>query len=107
MKKTWIALLMAVTLLHTACSAQPAVEPSFVYEGVRYCTTGKQVPATVDESAYLGYIESTVPPEQWPVEEKQANLDCRDAPFARCDGEMLLLVGSEWTVFEPAENAED
>jgi len=50
-----------------------AMVPSIVYEGNLYRTTGKQIPATVDESAIVSRISSVVLLSQLPSNEGEAN----------------------------------
>ena len=50
-----------------------AMVPSIIYQGSLYRTTGKQIPAEVDESAFVGEISSVVPLTQLPTKEGEAN----------------------------------
>ena len=46
---------------------------SIMYEGILYRTTGKAIPAEVDESAIVGEIGSVVPLSQLPTKDGEAN----------------------------------
>lgn len=80
-----------------------ALVPAVMYDGVIYCTTGKQIPAEVDESAILGTVTSVVPLSQWPKEEGQANFGEEGMSFAVTSDGFLVQVENEWTLFEPQE----
>lgn len=78
-----------------------ALVPAVMYDGKIYCTTGKQIPVEVDESAIVGEVTSVVPLSQWPNEESQANFGEEGMPFAVTSDGFLVLVENEWTLFEP------
>ena len=107
MKKCLFPLLCLLLVLTAGCRAQPEPEtpnarrPSVMYEGTLYATTGKQLPAEVDESAIVGTIASTVPLSQLPTENGQANFGSIGDPFAITSDGFLVLVDQEWTLFEP------
>ena len=77
-----------------------AMVPSIVYEGNLYRTTGKQIPATVDESAIVGYISSVVPLSQLPSNEGEANFGEDGDPYAITSDGLLVIMGHEWVLFE-------
>lgn len=77
-----------------------AMVPSIVYEGNLYRTTGKQIPATVDESAFVGRINSVVPLSQLPSNEGEANFGAVGDPYALTSDGLIVLVNHEWTIFE-------
>ena len=83
-----------------------AMVPSIVYEGNLYRTTGKQIPATVDESAIVGHISSVVPLSQLPSNEGEANFGEVGDPYAVTSDGLLVLMDNEWTVFEFFEKIE-
>ncbi len=80
-----------------------ALVPSIMYNGEIYRTTGKQIPAEVDESAYVGKITSTVPLSEMPTEEGQANFGEIGTPYAVTSDGVVVLMNNEWTVFEIME----
>ena len=100
--------LLCLLLLLTGCQVREAPQspntmpPSVMYEGILYRTTGKQLPAEVDDSAIAGYVTSTVPPSQLPTENGQANFDGLNTPFAITAEGFLVLLANEWTLFEPS-----
>lgn len=81
--------------------------PTVMVEGVLYTSTGKQLPAEVDENAILGVIESVVHGSEFPTEDGQANFPCEGAEYARIsDGThegIVVLINNEWTYFEIRE----
>ena len=82
-----------------------AMVPSIVYEGKLYRTTGKQLPATVDESAIVGHISSVVPLSQLPSNEGEANFGEVGDPYAITIDGLLVIMGHEWVLFELSEDA--
>ena len=74
--------------------------PSLVYEGKLYRTTGKQVPAAVDETAIVGHISSVVPSSQLPSKEGEANFGEVGDPYALTSDGLLVSVDNQWTIFE-------
>ena len=111
--KRIIVFFMLISLAMAGCrreDVQPdtpnALVPSILYNGEIYRSTGKQVPAEVDESAIIGTVTSTVPLSQWPTEEGQANFEILDAPYAMTADGLLVLVEHEWTLFEPLDISE-
>ena len=77
-----------------------AMVPSIVYEGNLYRTTGKQIPAEVDESAIVGRISSVVPLSQLPSNEGEANFGEVGDPYAITSDGLLIIMGHEWVLFE-------
>ena len=77
-----------------------AMVPSIVYEGNLYRTTGKQIPAEVDDSAIVGYISSVVPLSQLPSNEGEANFGETGDPYAMTSDGLLFIMGHEWVLFE-------
>ena len=82
-----------------------AMVPSIVYEGKLYRTTGKQLPATVDESAIVGHISSVVPLSKLPSNEGEANFGEVGDPYAITSDGLLVIMGHEWVLFELSEDA--
>lgn len=80
--------------------APNAMVPSIMYEGSLYRTTGKAIPAEVDESAIVGEISSVVPLSQLPTKDGEANFGQIGDPYAfTCDG-LLVIMNHEWVIFE-------
>ena len=77
-----------------------AMVPSIVYEGNLYRTTGKQIPAEVDDSAIVGRISSVVSLSQLPSNEGEANFGEVGDPYARTSDGLLVIMGHEWVLFE-------
>ncbi|MDO4573215.1 MAG: hypothetical protein Q4C13_07585 [Clostridia bacterium] len=106
MKKMLAALLCLLMIASlSGCGAKDAdtpnaTVPSIVYNGEVYCTTGKQVPAEVDESAIVGKVTAVVPLSEWPSEEGQANFGEIGAPYAITSDGLVVEVNNEWTIFE-------
>lgn len=108
--KKLIALILAVVvaLSLAACGAKEqttpntpnATFPSVMYEGKLYKTTGKQIPAEVDETAIVGHITSVIPLSQLPSNEGEANFGQVGDPYALTSDGLLVLVDHEWTIFE-------
>ena len=80
--------------------APNAMVPSIVYEGNLYRTTGKQIPAEVDDSAIVGRISSVVSLSQLPSNEGEANFGEVGDPYARTSDGLLVIMGHEWVLFE-------
>jgi hypothetical protein len=74
--------------------------PSLVYGGELYRSTGREIAAEIDESAVVGWISSVVKGDQLPEEEGQANFPAQDAPYARCEEGLAVLIENEWVYFE-------
>ena len=77
-----------------------AMVPSIVYGGKLYRTTGKQIPAEVDESAIVGRISSVVSLSQLPSNEGEANFGEVGDPYAITRDGLLVIMGHEWVMFE-------
>ena len=112
MKKRWRGVFALVCILSlAACGTQKkttphtpnATIPSILYDGNLYRTTGKQVPAEVDETAIVGRIRSVVPLSQIPADEGEANFGRTGDPYALTDDGLLVLFDHEWTLFELLE----
>lgn len=87
--------------------APNAMVPSIVYEGNLYRTTGKQIPAEVDDSAIVGRISSVVSLSQLPSNEGEANFGEVGDPYARTSDGLLVIMGHEWILFELSESQYD
>lgn len=77
-----------------------AMVPSIMYEGSLYRTTGKAIPAEVDESAIVGDISSVVPLSQLPTKDGEANFGQIGDPYAITIDGLLVIMGNEWVLFE-------
>ena len=77
-----------------------ATIPTIMYKNNLYRTTGKQIPAEIDESAIVGYINSVVPLSQFPSNEGEANFGEVGDPYALTADGLLVLLNNEWTIFE-------
>ena len=77
-----------------------AMVPSIIYQGSLYRTTGKQIPAEVDESAIVGEISSVVPLTQLPTKEGEANFGEIGDQYAVTSDGLLVKMNNEWTLFE-------
>lgn len=80
--------------------APNAMVPSIMYEGILYRTTGKAIPAEVDESAIVGEIGSGVPLSQLPTKDGEANFGEIGDPYAITSDGLLVIMNHEWVVFE-------
>ena len=80
--------------------APNAMVPSIMYEGILYRTTGKAIPAEVDESAIVGEIGSVVPLSQLPTKDGEANFGEVGDPYAITNDGLLVIMNHEWVVFE-------
>lgn len=79
--------------------APNAMVPSIMYEGILYRTTGKAIPAEVDESAIVGEIGSVVPLSQLPTK-GEANFGEVGDPYAISNDGLLVIMNHEWVIFE-------
>ena len=80
--------------------APNAMVPSIMYEGILYRTTGKAIPAEVDEAAIVGEIGSVVPLSQLPTKDGEANFGEVGDPYAITNDGLLVIMNHEWVVFE-------
>lgn len=113
--KKLISLLSVIVciLILAGCGAKEqvvpdapnAMVPSIVYEGNLYRTTGKSIPAEVDESAIVGEISSVVPLSQLPAKNGEANFGQVGDPYAITVDGLLVIMNHEWVLFELAESA--
>ena len=110
--RKWISfilmLLFVLTLMgcgannQVAPDAPNAMVPSIMYEGSLYRTTGKVIPAEVDESAIVGELSSVVPLSQLPTKDGEANFGQIGDPYAITSHGLLVIIGHEWVKFEPS-----
>ena len=77
-----------------------AMVPSIMYKGGLYRTTGKAIPAEVDESAIVGEISSVVPLSQLPSKDGEANFGQIGNPYAITNDGLLVIMNHEWVIFE-------
>ena len=77
-----------------------AMVPSIMYEGSLYRTTGKAIPAEVDESAIVGEISSVVPLSQLPSKDGEANFGQIGDLYAITSDGLLVIMNHEWVLFE-------
>lgn len=110
MRKVLLPLMIMLIML-SGCQAKEAETPnacvpSVMHDGKLYYTTGKQIPAEIDESAVIGKITSVVPLSQWPKEDGQANFGAVDDPYAVTSDGFCVLWNNEWTLFEAREGGE-
>ena len=104
--KKWMALVLALVCTFSlggcggAAEAPDGLAASIMYQGKLYRTTGKQVPAEVEESAVVGCIESVVPLSRFPSADGEANFGQMGDPYAVTADGLLVLVDNEWTLFE-------
>ena len=77
-----------------------AMVPSIMYKGGLYRTTGKAIPAEVDESAIVGEISSVVPLSQLPSKDGEANFGQIGDLYAITSDGLLVIMNHEWVLFE-------
>lgn len=107
-KYSSIILSMLFILILAGCSKKEqivpdtpnAMVPSIIYQGNLHRTTGKQIPAEVDESAIVGEISSVVPLNQLPTKEGEANFGEIGDQYAITSDGLLVKMNNEWTLFE-------
>ena len=104
-----VILLFMITLIgcgrkdHASPDTPNAMVPSFMYEGSLYRTTGKAIPAEVDESAIVGEISSVVPLSQLPTKDGEANFGQIGDPYAITSDGLVVTMNHEWVKFELSE----
>ena len=108
--RKWISFILMLLYVLTlmACGANNqvtpdapnAMVPSIMYEGSLYRTTGKAIPAEVDESAIVGEISSVVPLSQLPCKDGEANFGQLGDPYAITSDGLLVIMNHEWVIFE-------
>ncbi|MBQ4062359.1 MAG: zf-HC2 domain-containing protein [Christensenellaceae bacterium] len=91
-----------------APASQGEVRPSVMHNGTVYCSTGKQLSLAVAEEAIVGKISSSVPSQNWPETEGQANFDIVGALYAEITVDLeepvegiAVNIDNEWVFFEP------
>lgn len=87
-------------LVEVTPDAPNAMVPSIMYEGSLYRTTGKAIPAEVDESAIVGEISSVVPISQLPTKDGEANFGQIGDIYAITSDGLLVIMNHEWVLFE-------
>ena len=110
--RKWISFILILVFVLTlmgcgannqvAPDAPNAMVPSIMYEGSLYRTTGKVIPAEVDESAIVGELSSVVPLSQLPTKDGEANFGQIGDPYAITSDGLLVIMGHEWVKFEPS-----
>lgn len=103
----WVCILALVgcDTKETAVPDTPnAMFPAIMHEGKLYRTTGKAIPAEVDESAIVGEIRSVVPLTQLPSKNGEANFGQTGDPYAMTADGLLVIMQHEWVLFELAED---
>ena len=112
MKKYTSIILAALCILfiagcskneHVVSDTPNTMVPSIIFEGNLYRTTGKEIPAEVDESAIVGEISSIVPLTQLPTKEGEANFGQTGDQLAITSNGLLVKMNHEWVVFELSE----
>ena len=112
MKKYTSIILAALCILfiagcskneHVVSDTPNTMVPSIIYEGNLYKTSGKEIPAEVDESAIVSEISSIVPLTQLPTKEGEANFGQTGDQLAITSNGLLVKMNHEWVVFELSE----
>ena len=81
--------------------SQPnAFPPSFLVDGVLYCSTGVEVDIDEDKSERLGEITSVGDAFKKPTQNGQANIAVKDAPYVKHQDGIALLWDGKWILFE-------
>ena len=78
-------------------NAQP---PSIMMDNILYYSTGNEISIDIDEADYLGRITSVVKITQLPTENGQANIPFEDAPYAKYEEGLVVLMDEKWILFE-------
>ena len=91
-----LALACAVCLSCCNDKADTANRPGIMADGVFYEKSPQPMPAEVDESAIIGYVEFYT--EATPTKDGETNIskDLIGAPFARVKGGIAILYQHEW-----------
>ena len=117
MKKSIVFILLCACIicLFVGCTAQNSTAqpdatappnapnagpPAIMVDDILYYSTGEEIPVEIDESEFLGRIISTVSISQMPTENGQANIPFEDAPYAKYEDGIVLLMDEKWTLFE-------
>ena len=100
--KTLVLLLFCVLSI---CGCGKETETMYLLgimvDGVFYEKSYEAMPAEVDESAIIGYIESYT--DTFPDENGETNIskDLIGAPYARVEGGLAILYNHEWYLCSP------
>ena len=98
-----LAVICMLTLVSCAHSTETMYQQGIVVDGVFYEKSYQSMPAEVDESAIIGYIESYT--DSFPKKDGQTNIskDLKNAPYARVEGGIAILYQNEWYLCTPDE----
>lgn len=99
MKKLLVLLLALVCIVCLSCcndKTDTANRLGIMVDGVFYEKSPQPMPAEVDESAIIGYIEFYT--ETAPTKDNETNIskDLIGAPFAKVKGGIAILYQHEW-----------
>jgi len=110
-------ILTCIVLLYVArgCGVKKVVPeapnvlfPAIMIDDILYGTTGKVVAIDIDEAEYLGRISSVVDIRQLPTENGQGNLALlEDAPYAKYEEGLVVLMEGKWILFEIRDVRDD
>ena len=109
--KKFIALVLAlVSIIGLIGCGSKNVETMYVQgimvDGIVYSKYYQPMPAEVDESAIIGYIESYT--DTYPKKDGQTNIskDLIGAPYAKVEGGIAILYQNEWYLCTSDETSE-
>ena len=103
--KKLLVLILLLMLLCTACTA--GEEKSIyllMYNDTCYSSIGQPIPGDPAPEAYVGTIRSSVPANEVPTENLQANFPSVGEPIAVCNGKLHAVIDNEWAAFDSLED---
>ena len=110
MKKYISIILSILCILSLVGCSKKEVETMYIQgvmvDGVVYSKYYQPMPAEVDESAIIGYIESYT--DTYPKKDGQTNIskDLIGAPYAKVEGGIAILYENEWYLCTSDETSE-
>lgn len=108
--KKYISFILTILCILSLVGCTPETETMYqqgiVVDGVFYSKYYQPMPAEVDESAIIGYIESYT--DTYPKKDGQTNIskDLIGAPYAKVEGGIAILYQNEWYLCTSGETSE-
>lgn len=105
--KKLIALILSLTFVLALAGCNKGTDTMYqlgiVVDGVFYEKSYQPMPAEIDESAIIGHVSSYT--DTFPEKEGQTNIskDLIDAPYAKVEDGIAILIENEWYLCLPRE----
>lgn len=111
--KKYISIILSILCILSLVGCNKGVETMYIQgimvDGMFYEISAQPMPAEVDESAIIGYVESYA--DTIPKKDGESNIskDLIGAPYAKVEGGIALLYENEWYLCkaEPGDEGND